>query len=365
MSDTHYDRLAADGISVEFNPEGGNLWNFSVRTVDGNWIHPLHTARWAQQASTLEKDIPLVERQLSGDFFCAPFGGGGDAPIHGWTANGHWQSIGIEQPTQESVAHQYKLAETVNSAVVTKTLSLIADHPFLYQTHRFKGGSCHLPIAHHAMIHAPGGAKLSFSKRDFGVTPNSPLESDTTRGHSMLLYPQTFDRLDQVRNKDGDLLDLSQYPCADAHEDLVVLAGDKEATTAWSAAVAKRDGFLFLAIKDAQVLPETVLWMSNGGRFYPPWNSEHTAVLGIEEAATACHSTQQFDSLPEPSSHGLAAGLTLSADNTCDIRYCFGAMAVPDGWSEVASVDILADSVRVTDITGGAVNLPFDGKFFG
>ena len=54
----------------------------------------------------------------------------------------------------------------------------------------------------------------------------------------------------------------------------------------WSAAVAAADGFVFFAVKDAQMLCQTSLWMSNGGRFFAPWSSRHRAVLGIEEGTT-------------------------------------------------------------------------------
>ena len=55
----------------------------------------------------------------------------------------------------------------------------------------------------------------------------------------------------------------------------------------WRAA----DGFVFFAVKDAQILGQTALWMSNGGRYYAPWSSRHLAVLGIEEATAGISAT--------------------------------------------------------------------------
>ena len=46
----------------------------------------------------------------------------------------------------------------------------------------------------------------------------------------------------------------------------------------------RADGFVFFAVKDAPMLSQTSLWMSNGGRYYAPWSSRHRAVLGIEES---------------------------------------------------------------------------------
>lgn len=359
-----FDPLAVEGISLDFNPSGGNLWNFRVRTPNQRWVQPLHTASWAKHASSMDKNISLVERQLSGDFFCAPFGGGSKNPIHGWTANGLWLLQEAESASSSCLERRYQLEQTILGATVTKSLTLKAGHPFVYQTHRFSAGSGHLPVAHHAMIRAPGGAKLSFSRRAFGVTPDSPLETDPEQGRSLLLYPQTFDRLDQVLTRDNKPTDLTTYPVMHEHEDLLVLACSSSDKIAWSAALAQRDGFIFLSIKDATALPETVLWMSNGGRYYPPWNSQHNAVLGIEEASTSCHDNHRFDSYPKNSRHGIPAGLTLETQQDQTIRYCFGATDVPEGWSEIASVQIKTEALLISDVSGEEISLPFDSNFF-
>lgn len=138
-----------------------------------------------------------------------------------------------------SVAAQYTLPETIGGARLGKSLTLHPHHPCLYQLHRFVGGSGHLPIAHHAMIHVPGGAQISFSPRQFGVTPTTPLESDATLGRSMLAYPQTFNTLEQVRMAEGQTIDASVYPFADQHEDIVVLAGAANQAVGWTAALAR------------------------------------------------------------------------------------------------------------------------------
>jgi len=48
-------------------------------------------------------------------------------------------------------------------------------------------------------------------------------------------------------------------------------------------------GRLYFPLKDPRVLAETVLWMSNGGRPYPPWNGRVVSVLGVEEVASFFH----------------------------------------------------------------------------
>jgi len=72
------------------DPSIGNIRH--LRFVDQERsLTPLHTAPWVDEADT-HASLPPVEAQLSGDFFCAPFGSSDieDAPPHGWSANSPW-----------------------------------------------------------------------------------------------------------------------------------------------------------------------------------------------------------------------------------------------------------------------------------
>lgn len=358
------DHIHSDCVSFDFNRSGGNLKNVVFTSKFGSDIRPLHTAPWVTEPETLPDSVALVERQLAGDFFCAPFGGGDGLPIHGWTANGTWLSEGISRGEDGAHTNLYRLKETVNDAAVSKALTVRPGHPFLYQCHRFEGGAGHLPVGHHAMIRVPGGARLSFSGKQFGITPNSPPETDPARGRSVLKYPQKFARLDRIEDADGKLLDIRHYPFCTDHEELIVLAGKPTTKIGWSAALARDDGFLFFAIKDANKLPETLLWMSNGGRKYAPWLDRHRFVLGIEEVATSGHFNRDFSSTGAVSPHGLVTGLSLDDAPVSEIRYGFGAVAPPPSWTEVIDIRVDRVSVTLADVGGEEMTLPFDGAFF-
>ncbi len=359
------DHITSDNVAFDFNRSGGNLDSVVFTSKHGTDIRPLHRAPWVDETELLPDEVSMVERQLAGDFFCAPFGAGPGLPIHGWTANGTWLPEGSTGENDDATSHSYRLQETVNGAAVTKTLTVRPGHPFLYQRHRFAGGTGHLPIGHHAMIRVPGGAQLSFSGKRFGVTPKEEPEPDPARGRSVLKYPQKFARLDRVKDAAGENLDISRYPFCSDHEDLVVLAGDPAIQIGWSAAVAREDGFLFFAVKDAARLPETILWMSNGGRQYAPWLGRHRFVLGIEEVATSCHADGEFSSTGARSLDGLATGLTLSETSSVDVLYGFGAIAVPASWSAVADIRVGKTSLTLVDVSGADLTLPFDGSHFG
>ena len=352
------DRIAADGITVAFNPQGGVIDDLLIEPAGGTPLRPLHKAPWVRDGEVLPDHVAPVERRLAGDFFCAPFGRRGDGlPIHGWAANGEWENAGIETAAGGTVTATYRLRQPVDGARLTKRISLHPGHPIVYQEHVFEGGSGRLPVAHHAMLHVPGGAQLSFSPKIGGGTPAAALEPDPARGRSVLAYPQTFENLSAVRRGDGKNVDASFYPFDQSHEDLVVMSEAAGARIGWSAALAERDGFLFFAVKDAALLPQTVLWMSNGGRNYAPWNGRHRAVIGIEEGAADVGISFGAKG-DEPS------GVTLEPGKTVAIRYAFGAIAAPTGWTRVSDVKAETGKLTLTDTGGDTRILPFRGDHF-
>lgn len=350
------DTIAAKGISVRFDPDCGNLADFAI-TLDGKTVHPLHRAPWVDNGEKLPDTLFKSERKLSGDFFCAPFGRPDPRlPIHGWAANGTWEKTGTDE-AGDATTHSYALREEISGAKLTKHLTVAPGHPVLYQRHVFHGGAGALPVAHHAMIRAPGTAKLSFSPKSFGRTMPTPLETDPARGRSVLAYPQEFASMTSVRRADGGSVDATVYPFDTGHEDLIVLSEKPDATIGWSAAVAREEGFVFFAVKDAKTLPQTVLWMSNGGRSYAPWNSRHTAVLGIEEGAVAVHLND--NERKQPLRDGQPIALALKPQGEVAVRHALGGIPVPQGWSEVTDIRLGDGTITLADRSGDQRELPF------
>lgn len=355
-------RLAAEGIAVGVTPVGGMLAGLEIER-DGRRIAPLHRAPWVGTGEEMPADAAPHLGVLEGDFFCAPFGRPDEdgVPAHGWPANGDWQALGVEADAAGAVG-RWALDQPVRGARLVKEVRLRAGHPVVYQTHRLTGGEGAVPVAHHAMIHVPGGVRLSFSAKDFGATPSTGLEVDPARGRSLLAYPQRFDGLDAVGLADGGARDLRNYPWADGHEDFLTLFDPPDAGIGWSAAVAAADGFVFFAVRDAGVLCQTSLWMSNGGRSYAPWSSRHRAVLGIEEA------TSHFGDgrIVSSAANGLSAAgyrTALALGGEVVVRYALGAIPVPAGWREVVDLTAGDGVLLLTDVGGGTVRVPFDAGF--
>jgi hypothetical protein len=360
-------QLSVEGISVGVTPVGGLLEGLVIER-DGRRIAPLHRAPWVDRPEEVPAEVAPHLGLLQGDFFCAPFGAPDEAgvPAHGWTANGSWAEAGTVRAADGALTARFELAEAVRGARVGKEITLRPGHPVVYQRHVLAGGEGAVPVAHHAMICVPGGARVSFSRKDFGATPATPQESDQARGRSILAYPQRFADLSEVRLAGGEARDARSYPFAEGHEDFLTLFDPPDARLGWSAAVASADGFVFFAVKDARVLGQTSLWMSNGGRRYAPWSSRHLAVLGIEESCTLFGDGRIAAVAPNSlSAAGYRTAVRLRPDGEVVVRYALGAIPAPAGWSEVTDIHLGAGELTITDRSGEVRVVPFDTDFFG
>ncbi len=345
-------------LEVGLNPTGGMLESVRFFLPD-RVIEPMHRAPWLDESLP---DAPPMLQNLAGDFFCAPFSDSDILPDetrpHGLTANGSWQV------TDASLLHlEAELNGTVAGARVSKILELREGQPLLYQTHRFQGGDIRLPLGHHAMLRAGEPLNLSFSPWVWGGTPPEPVETEASGGRSSLIYPQTFEDLRQVRTADGGRADLSTYPVLERSEDILMLVS-QEAPLAWSAVCAPYTGWLWFALKNPAVLQSTVLWLSNGGRDYPPFSGRHTRVIGVEEVTSYFHLGHSASFLPNPvSQQGYATTLQLVPGGTLEVRYAFGLVAVPQGFERLVSLE-RDDTKLVLQGVQGAVTVPYDASFF-
>ena len=108
----------------------------------------------------------------------------------------------------------------------------------------------------------------------------------------------------------------------------------------------------------------TVLLLSNGGRYYPPFLRRHRRVIGIEETTSYFHLGHRASSEPnELTRSGFPTAVDLDPDGVVTTRYAFGAAAVPAGFERVASLLLEPGRVLLSDARGRAVGVPFDGAF--
>ena len=147
-------------------------------------------------------------------------------------------------------------------------------------------------LGHHAMLKFPeaeGSGAISTSRFVYGQVLSAVFEQPELGGYSSLKMGAEFQSLQEVPTAAGGLADLSRYPARRGFEDLVMVVSDAGLPLAWTAVAFPRERFVWFALKDPKVLRETVLWMSNRGRHYPPWSSRHVNVMGLEEVTANFH----------------------------------------------------------------------------
>lgn len=356
--------LQADQVSLSVTEVGGHLDGVEFHVGQQSYA-PLHTAPWAEE--THGDDIPPMIQVLRGDFFCAPFADSDIDPAetrpHGASANDHWNLIGREM-------HELtlQLAKPICGAALEKRISLRPGHAVVYQQHRFSGGEGTLPVGHHLMVRAPGehpGAlRLGFSPFAWAGSAPTPVEPDPKLGRSLLAYPQRIEDLAAVKLASGDTVDLTRYPWGERHEDIIMLSAQLERVFAWTAVTAAEAGWVLFALKRPDQLASTVVWMSNGGRDYSPWNGRHVRVLGLEEVTSYFHLGHAASLADNPVKEaGIPTAIRLHPDHPYEVRYAFGLAACPTSFGRVVEIAPAAGGIRLIDESGVSLEAAIDLNF--
>ncbi len=328
--------------------EIGGFLDPLVFKINGKEISPFNRAPWISE-NTLDESIPPMLRMLRNDFFCAPFGDSdlleNENRAHGVTANDCWKEIEIKKNKIS-----LELEKNILNARIRKNISVEENHPIVYEEHIFEGGEGEIPVGHHLMLKAENEIELNFSKFVFGGTPPSPVETDDSKGRSLLKYPQEFNSLQNVELSNGEKADLTIYPALRQHEDLLMLISDESLPFAWSTAVCKKEGWLFFALKNPKILRNTVLWFSNGGRYFPPFSGRHKNVIGIEEVTSFFHlghkASTENNFLRE---RGFPTSIKLNKDKNVSLRYLFGIVPISKEFGRVKNIEAFENGINIID----------------
>ena len=144
----------------------------------------------------------------------------------------------------------------------------------------------------------------------------------------------------------------------------MLLAGDGRGEFAWSAVAFPDEGYAFFSIKDPRVLRHTVLWFSNGGRHYPPWNSRHVNVLGLEEVTAYFHHGLAASAAPNSlSRRGIPTTVRLDPARPTRVAHILAVTAIPRGFGGVASITRAPGGVTLRSAGGARVVAPLDLDF--
>jgi hypothetical protein len=257
---------------------------------DGRQVSPLHIAPWFSEPSNLE--LPGVLRRLRGDWPCAPFGysaaregwpadwatamaaAAPDEEVHGHCSNHDWQwqeasgnslRLSLDYPASSPIRRVERTVRPDPSAPAV-------DLEFRIAVRR----PCRMPIGLHPVFRLPrevGAARLELGHFACGrtypgtVEPSAPSFAPNAIFHDLALVPALG----------GGTIDVSRLPFSADTEELLQIEGLNG-----SVALANHaEGYRTRLSWQTEHFPSLLLWISNRGRKFEPWNGRHLA-LGIE-----------------------------------------------------------------------------------
>lgn len=347
-------RLVSNDVEAWVTEMGGHVGpvTFDRR---GKKLQPYSVAPWAEEP--VDRSMPPIIQALRGDFFCLPFGGNGTPfrkeqhPVHGETANAKWHFEALEAAGGHHCLH-LSLAAKTRPGRVDKEITLIDGHNALYCRHTVSGMKGPMDLGHHAMLKfpdEPGCGVISTSPFIYGQVFPEAFEQPEKRGYSALQPGAQFNALDKVPMRTGEVADLTHYPARRGFEDLIMLISDAEHPFAWTAVTFPKQKYVWFALKDPRLLRNTIFWISNGGRHYPPWSSRHVNVIGLEEVTAYFHlglaESVRPNSLAEK---GYLTYLTLNPKQPLVVPYIMAVAAIPAGFDRLAAIEASSDKKSVT-----------------
>ena len=337
-------QVASPQVEAFVTEMGGQLGPVTFDRT-GRKHRPFSVAPWAEER--LDPSQPPIIKALRGDFFCMPFGGNSTPfgrekhPVHGETANACWQFRSLETREGRTCLH-LNLTTKVRSGRVDKRIWLVDGQNTVYSQHVLSGMSGPMNLGHHAMLKfpdAPGSGLVSTSRFVYGQVFPQAFELPEKRGYSWLKQGAEFKSLEKVPTITGETADLTRYPARRGFEDLVMLVSDPDVPFAWTAVTFPKERYVWFALKDPRILRETLFWISNGGRHYPPWNSRHVNVMGLEEVTSYFAIGLAESARKNPfSQKGFPTCLTLNPRKPLVVPYLMGVAGIPAGFDCVASI---------------------------
>jgi hypothetical protein len=356
-------RLASNTVEAYVTRTGGHLGPVTFK-LGARKVQPFSLAPWCTEK--LPASLPPILKVLRGDFFCLPFGGNATSwkgechPVHGETANANWTCIADLNDHGTHCLH-LALNTTIRRGHVDKVLFLRDGHHAVYCRHVLTGFKGPINLGHHAMLkfpEAPGSGLISTSRFVYGQVFPAAFEDPAQGGYNSLRAGATFKSLERVPLLAGGTTDLSQYPARRGFEDLVMIVADEKLSFAWTAVVFPLEGYVWFALKNPRLLRETIFWISNAGRHYPPWNGRHVGVMGLEEVTSNFHSGLAESVAPNPiSQKGYPTALSLRPDESLTIPYIMGVAAIPKGFNKVKRIAQTKEGIQIFAANGKSIKV--------
>lgn len=293
--------------------------------LEGRLVQPFYQAPWDDFPSG-----PLLAH-LRGDFACVPFGIGpssmdGFPPpwdelesaqsshAHGYPANTVWEPVTVA-PDWAELLLELPEPEPVES--IRRTIRCVQPWVFIEDEFTVRQ-EVSLPLGLHPMFRLPsevGGAKLVLPGCQTILT--LPVATDV----SSVLVPATeFGDAACAPLRDGSFLDLTSLPLTMQTEELVLLVEVTQPRVALENLV---EGYRIVLEWETDYLSHCLLWISNRGRAFPPWDGRNLC-LGVEPVTSAFDLGTQVSAAANPlAARGIRTSVALEPGKTHVLRHRF------------------------------------------
>ncbi len=366
--------LSTPQVELAVTEVGGHMSPVTFFRDSARPFQPYYVSPWQDEKGPAMPVPVLVP--LRGDFFCLPFGGNSDGvagekhPPHGEIAGAKWNSLGTKKNGPVTTL-TLTIDTKVRKGKVTKELSLIDNQNVIYSKHTIEGFAGQVPLGHHATLAMPekeGTVRLAASPFRYGMTNPGLFSDPKQREYQSLLPGAKWTSLSKVPVawKGEPDADLTKLPARHGYADLIQLVNESWEKTngpAWMTATFTDQGYLWFSLKDPAVLSTTVFWIENHGRHGHPWNGRNNC-LGLEDV-TAHFADGLAASTRENvlSKDGVKTAMELKADQPTTVNYIQGAVAIPDGFEMVKTVEFTPGRVTFVSTTGKKVEAAVQHEF--
>ena len=325
--------------ALDVHSKGGMLGGVSLRSGNRR-VAPFYEAPWLDDETPAQAGLL---GQLRSEFPCVPFGvpyapatvveswqkslaapidepddplDASDDLLHGYACVGEWQlvrqtalsiEIALEYPVTSSIARVVRMIRAdPNSPAIDFSVRVEARR----KTRR--------PIGLHPNLALPsmaGALQIHPGAFRFGVVHPAGPEPGVSRAAPGAV----FEQLDRVPLRAGGTAAFDRLPFAHDTEEIIQLCGvdGSVVLTNDASQVAYRLTW------DASLLPSLLLWISNRGRTYSPWNGRNLC-LGVEPVASAFELGCRPSLAANPiNARGVQTALTLAPGHPVEIAYRF------------------------------------------
>jgi hypothetical protein len=356
--------LKNDVVELAITERGGHMAPVQFFSNTATPVQPYYINPW--QAEPLKAGIPVLD-VLRGDFFCMPFGGvstyrGEWHPVHGESANSMWRFESLDT-VRDRKRLTLSLRVKARPGTLTKQLELVEGHSVVYCRHILEGFKGPMCLSHHATLALPeqeGGMLVSSSTIRLGQVAPREKRLNSGNEYYFLKPGSRFKSLSRISTiwKDPAYEDCSRFPLRYGFMDVAAFYAKPTEFPAWVAASVPSSRYVWFALKDARVLPQTMMWMSNGGRHAPPWNGRNRC-LGLEDGC-AYFGAGLEDSVRanDITKRGIPTAIQLNDKTPTVISYIQGVVRTPRGFGRVKSVSFEEDRIELHSDEGYSVKTP-------